>query len=314
MPRAVREFPGTFVTKRTATPTGPHRQRHSQKSRQQLTVPARTGYRPEDRDRVVVDLAQQAAYARRRPGLVIAVKAQVTVAPVQRPCPDGLGVAEPGDGKPHPTAAGARAPRRPALEDPQVPGARYRIPPGPGRGHRLGRAARTSGGRRRCRVRVQTGIWPVFQAVADSGGAAGPVPAQTCWQTTAALTQPPRTRARTSVASWHNALERTLPVPQAELTEPAGADPAAGLPVGQTATARCPGHWARCGHTARRPAAGKDGHGLGSTTGTDPRPSLTVPSLVSRSPRARPADQAGRRHRSCASPSAQSVPSAHSCR
>ena len=55
-----------------------------------------------------------------------------------------------------------------------------------------------------------------------------------------------------------------LPVPQAELAEPADADPGAGLPARQTATARSLGHRARYGHTASQ-AAGKHGHGLGST-------------------------------------------------
>ncbi len=72
------------------------------------------------------------------------------------------------------------------------------------------------------------GIWPVFQVAADSGGVAGPVPAETSCQTTASLTQPPRMRARKAadspVASWHNAFEPALPVLRAELAELAGAD------------------------------------------------------------------------------------------
>ena len=55
--------------------------------------------------------------------LVVAVEAEMAVAPVQRPRPGCLGVAEPGDGEPCPFRSDALAPGRPALDDRQVPGA-----------------------------------------------------------------------------------------------------------------------------------------------------------------------------------------------
>ena len=54
--------------------------------------------------------------------LVVAVEAEVAVAPVQRPRLGRLRVAEPGDGEPRPFRAGALAPWRPAFDDRQVPG------------------------------------------------------------------------------------------------------------------------------------------------------------------------------------------------
>ncbi len=108
-------------------------------------------------------------------------------------------------------------------------GARYRIPPGPSSGHRLGRVARTSGGRGRCRVRAVRASGPCSKRQLTVAAYMAQSPAETCCQTAA-------------VAGHGVATPR----------------------VGQ--------------------AAGKGRHRLGSTTDTDPRPSLTVPSLVSRSP------------------------------
>ena len=78
------------------------------------------GLSPEDRSRIVVDLVQQVDDVGRRLELVIAVGAEITVAPVQRP--GGLRVAEPGDGEPCPFRAGVLAPGRAALDDRQLPG------------------------------------------------------------------------------------------------------------------------------------------------------------------------------------------------
>src|SRR5690242_6790029 len=77
---------------------------------------------PEDRGGVAVDLGQEIADARGWRELVVAVEAEVAVAPVQRPHVGRLGVAEPGDGEPCPFRAGAFAPGWPAFDDRQVPG------------------------------------------------------------------------------------------------------------------------------------------------------------------------------------------------
>src|SRR5207247_7172737 len=76
----------------------------------------------EDRRRVTVDLLQEVIDVRRRRELLVAVEAEVTVAPVQRPRPVCLRVTEPGDGEPCPFRPGALAPGRPALHDRQVAG------------------------------------------------------------------------------------------------------------------------------------------------------------------------------------------------
>ena len=54
--------------------------------------------------------------------LVVAVEAEVAVAPVQCPHLGRLRVAEPGDGEPRPFRAGVLAPGRAALDDRQLPG------------------------------------------------------------------------------------------------------------------------------------------------------------------------------------------------
>src|SRR5690349_6179050 len=71
---------------------------------------------------VAVDLGQEIADARGWRELVVAVEAEVAVAPVQRPHVGRLGVAEAGDGEPCPFRAGAFAPGWPASDDRQVPG------------------------------------------------------------------------------------------------------------------------------------------------------------------------------------------------
>src|SRR6516225_1044356 len=70
---------------------------------------------PEDRDGVAVDLGQEIVDVRGWFELVVAVEAEVAVAPVQRPRLGRLGVADPGDGEPCPFRADALAPGRPAL-------------------------------------------------------------------------------------------------------------------------------------------------------------------------------------------------------
>src|SRR2546430_16748700 len=80
------------------------------------------GLSPEDRGGVAVDLGQEIVDVRRWLELVVAVEAEIAVAPVQRPRLGRLGVAEPGDGEPCPFRADALAPGRPALDDRQLPG------------------------------------------------------------------------------------------------------------------------------------------------------------------------------------------------
>src|SRR2546430_8746969 len=81
------------------------------------------GLSPEDRGGVAVDLGQEIVDVRRWLELVVAVEAEIAVAPVQRPRLGGLRVAEPGDGESCPFRADALAPRWPALDDRQLPGA-----------------------------------------------------------------------------------------------------------------------------------------------------------------------------------------------
>jgi hypothetical protein len=53
---------------------------------------------------------------------LVCVEAKVAIPPVQRPAPGRLRVAEPGNGKPCPLRADVLVPRRPALDDRQMPG------------------------------------------------------------------------------------------------------------------------------------------------------------------------------------------------
>jgi len=188
--------------------------------------------------------------------LAMAVKAQVTAASASCLRPGGPGV-------------GSRA----------VVGcrARYRIPPGPGRGHQLGHGARTSGG---CGTAAGPGSKALGRhprAEADAGGTIGQVSARR--QATMTLMRPPRIRARAAADSPR--------------CPPGNSQREAPWPLGTGAT----------------PRVGLERQGLPPARqhhGTDPGRGWTAPSPVPNPACGKPADRAGKTGHSLASPSTQS--------
>jgi hypothetical protein len=96
MPWAVREFPGPSEL-REQSARRPLWQRNIQRLIRWLTALAGTDYLRRSRP-VVADLTQQVADTRGPPVLVMTVKAQVAVAPLQRPCSGCRAEAESGQG------------------------------------------------------------------------------------------------------------------------------------------------------------------------------------------------------------------------
>ena len=185
----------------------------------------------------------------------MAVKAQVTAAPVSCPRPSSTGV-------------GSRAI--------VWCRARYRIPPGPGRGHRLGHGARTSGG---CGTAAGPGSeasGPRPRAAADAGGTA-------------------RFCGHAARRRWPRCCRRA-PAAAGSPRCPPGSKPARGvLATGHGGPRRArPG-----GRQGLPPARPHHGHRPGR--------GWTTPPPVPGTARGKPADRAGKAGRSPASPPPQPV-------
>jgi transposase len=84
---------------------------------------------PEDGGRIAVHLREQFLDARRGRHPVVLVELQIAVAPIQRPQPRALRIAQSRDREPRPLRTDVRPPRRAALHDRQMPLGDIRLNP-----------------------------------------------------------------------------------------------------------------------------------------------------------------------------------------